>query len=58
MLKAGARALKDEARVEAPVLTLGIRKAGRDSLASELAEGEPALVALLRSRIERRFRPG
>jgi hypothetical protein len=40
------------------VLTLGIRKADRDSLASALAEGEQELVALLRSRIERRFRPG
>ncbi|MBZ4418129.1 molecular chaperone DnaJ [Myxococcus sp. RHSTA-1-4] len=58
VVKQGARALKDEAPVEAPVLTLGIRKADRDSLASELAEGERELVALLRSRIERRFRPG
>ena len=58
VVKAGARALKDENPVEASVLTLGIRKADRDSLASELAEGEKELVALLRSRIERRFRPG
>ncbi|MFP2903862.1 molecular chaperone DnaJ [Pyxidicoccus sp. 3LFB2] len=58
VVKAGTRALKDEAPVEAPVLSLGIRKANRDSLASELAEGERELVALLRSRIERRFRPG
>jgi hypothetical protein len=58
VVKEGARALKDEARVEAPVLTLGIRKADRQSLASALAEGERELVALLRSRIERRFRPG
>jgi len=58
VVKQGARALKDEARVEAPVLTLGIRKENRDALASELAEGEKELVALLRSRIERRFRPG
>jgi hypothetical protein len=49
---------KDEARVGAPVLTLGIRKANRGSLASALAEGEKELVALLRSRIERRLRPG
>jgi hypothetical protein len=58
VVKEGGRALKDEAPVESPVLTLGIRKAGRESLASELAEGERELVALLRSRIERRFRPG
>jgi hypothetical protein len=58
VVKAGARALKDEARVEAPVLTLGIRKAARDSLAPALAGDEQELVALLRSRIERRFRPG
>lgn len=58
VVKEGSRALKDEAAVEAPVLTLGIRKADRASLASELAEGEKELVALLRSRIERRFRPG
>ncbi|WP_163995597.1 J domain-containing protein [Pyxidicoccus caerfyrddinensis] len=58
VVKAGARALKDEARVEAPVLTLGIRKADRDSLAPALAGDAQELVALLRSRIERRFRPG
>ncbi|QSQ19478.1 J domain-containing protein [Pyxidicoccus parkwayensis] len=58
LVKAGSRVLKDEAPVEASVLTLGIRKADRGSLASELAEGEQELVALLRSRIERRFRPG